>query len=121
VDSGTWVGQVATWPTLGHPSDPMGGGGLGGAAVPGPREGAPSSCFVLGPCSDWAKFGNFRQIGLSSSWDPPKRVLRASLGPRSGARHACVSPRAVGGATHIRLSAVSQPFLGNLAHLARNG
>ena len=45
VDLGTWVGHAAPWPTWGHPSDPWGGGRVGGAAVPGPREGAPSSCF----------------------------------------------------------------------------
>jgi hypothetical protein len=61
VDMGTRVGHVSPWPTWGHPEDPVGGGGVGGAAVLGPLEGAPYLRFLFG-----AELG-FGQIRLFSS------------------------------------------------------
>ena len=112
---------------LGASIGPRGGQWGGWCGRSGPARGRSVFMFPFwGQARIWPDTAIFVEFSIPRPWEPPVSASRTSLGPRGGARHACVSHRAVGGphpliVPHSRFLAVPQPFLGNLAHLARNG
>jgi hypothetical protein len=101
VGLGTGVGHVAPGPTWGHPPGGTPWGAVGWVVRPFWARARALRLYVsfLGRARIWPDSAIFVEFSLSRPWEPPKGASRANLGPRRGARHACVSSRAVGGAS----------------------